>query len=206
MKSLSEFKDKSLITGVGRFCLKCKSNSSSREYISISSGRRIKLDNELSRSDTNKLLSFSENPLKYARGTGKSREKIQYLNSIKYKFSDGQLATYNSARKKYNEALEKQTPAPKKDFGKDLEQAFKDRRTVKIRYKGSWRAVDPYALNNTYCVAFCHLARDIRTFRIDRIQGAELSENFNFDKSLQKTAQSRLVEAPSYRGYKYRRY
>lgn len=206
MKSLSEFKDNSLITGVGRFCLKCKSNSSSREYISISSGRRIKLDNELSRSDTNKLLSFSENPLKYARGTGKSREKIQYLNSIKYKFSDGQLATYNSARKKYNEALEKQTITPKKDFGKDLEQAFEDRRTVKIRYKGSWRAVDPYALNNTYCVAFCHLARDIRTFRIDRIQGAELSENFNFDKSLQNTAKTRLIEAPSYRGYKYRRY
>jgi len=203
---LSEFKDRSLITGVGRFCLKCKSNSSSREYISISSGRRVKLDNELSRSDNNKLLSFSENPLKYTRGTSKSREKIRYLDSIRHKFSDGQLATYNTARKRYDEVLEKQTPAPKKDLSKNLEQAFKNHRTVRIRYKGSWRAIDIYSLNNTYCVAYCHLARDIRTFRVDRIQGIELSETFNPDKSLQKTAQIRLIEAPSYRGYKYRRY
>lgn len=186
--------------------MKCKSNSSFREYISISSGRRIKLDNELSRSDTNKLLSFSESPLKYVRGTSKSKEKVKYLDSIKYKFSDGQRATYNVARKKYDEAFQKKRSVSKKDFSKDLKQAFNDHRTVRIRYKGSWRAIDLYALNDTYCVAYCHLARDIRTFRIDRIQGIELSENFNFDKSLQRTAQTRLVEAPSYRGYKYRRY
>ena len=206
MKSLSEFKDKSLITGIGRFCLKCKSNLSSRQYISISSGRREKLDDELSRSDTNKLLSFSESPLKYARGTSKSKEKVKYLDSIKYKFSDGQLATYNIARKKYDGVLKEQTPAQKKDFSKDLKQAFDNHQTIKIRYKGSWRAIDPYALNNTYCVAYCHLARDIRTFRVDRIQGVELSENFKFDKSLEKTAQERLIVAPSYKGYRYRRY
>ena len=206
MKSLSEFKDRSLITGVGRFCLKCKLNSSSREYISISSGRRVRFDNELSRSDANKLLSFSENPLKYTRGTSRSREKIKYLDSIKHKFSDGQLATYNTAREEYDQVLEKQTPAPSKNSSKDLEQAFKDHQTVRIRYKGSWRAIDPYALNNKYCVAYCHLARDIRTFRVDRIQGTELSESFNFDKSLQNTAKTRLIEAPSYRGNKYRKY
>lgn len=199
---MSGFRDSSLITGIGRFCLECKSNSSSREYISTSSGRRIKLDDELSRSDNNKLLSFSESPLKYARGTSKSKEKVKYLDSIKYKFSDGQLATYNAARKKYDEAFQEKTLVSKKDFSKDLEQAFNDHRTVRIRYKGSWRAVDPYALNNTYCVAYCHLARDIRTFRIDRIQGTELSENYNLDKSLQRTAQTRLIEAPNYRGYR----
>lgn len=73
---------------------------------------------------------------------------------------------------------------------------------MKIRYKGSWRTIDPYSLNNTYIVAYCHLARDIRTFRIDRIQGVELSEAFDFDKSLQTTAQGRLIEAPNYRGYR----
>jgi len=124
------------------------------------------------------------------------------LDSIKYKFSDGQLATYNAVRKKYDEALQEKISVSKKDFSKDLEQAFNNHRTVRIRYKGSWRAIDPYSLNDTYCVAYCHLARDIRTFRIDRIQGTELSENFNFDKSLQRTAQTRLIEAPNYRGYK----
>lgn len=203
---MSKFRDSSLITGIGRFCLECKSGLSSREYISTSSGRRVKLDNELSRSDNNKLLSFSESPLKYARGTSKSKKKVEYLDSIKHKFSDGQLATYNAARKKYNEALQEKVLVSRKDFNKDLEQAFNNHQTIRIRYKGSWRAIDPYALNNTYCVAYCHLARDIRTFRIDRIQGAELSENFNFDKSLQGTAQTRLIEAPNYRGYRYRRY
>jgi len=204
VKSLSRFRDSSLITGIGRFCLECKSSASSREYISTSSGRRVKLDNELSRNENNKLLSFSESPLKYARGTSKSKEKVEYLDSIKYKFSDGQLATYNAAHKKYKEALQEKESASKKDFNKDknLEQAFNNHQTIRIRYKGSWRAIDPYALNNTYCVAYCHLARDIRTFRIDRIQETELSENFNFDKSLQKTAQTRLIEAPNYRGYR----
>ncbi|MDA2922271.1 WYL domain-containing protein [Patescibacteria group bacterium AH-259-L07] len=182
--------------------MECKSKPSSREYISTSSGRRIKLDNELSRSDTNKLLSFSENPLKYAKGTSKSKEKVKYLDSIKYKFSDGQLATYDAARKNYDEALQKKISVSKKDFSRDLEQAFNDHQTVRIRYKGLWRAIDPYALNDTYCVAYCHLARDIRTFRIDRIQETELSGNFNFDKSLQKTAQIKLIEAPNYRGYR----
>lgn len=199
---MSKFRDSSLITEIGRFCLECKSNSIFREYTSTSSGRRIKLDDELSRSDNNKLLSFSESPLKYARGTSKSKEKVKYLDSIKYKFSDGQLATYNAARKKYDEALQERILVSKKDFIKDLEQAFNDHRTVRIRYKGSWRAIDPYALNNTYCVAYCHFARDIRIFRIDRIQGTELFENYNVDKSLQRTAQTRLIEAPNYRGYR----
>lgn len=204
---MSKFRDSSLITGVGRFCLKCKTISRSLGYISISSGRRIKLDNELSRSDNNKLGSFSENPLKYARGTSRSKEKVDYLESIKYKFSEGQLATYNTARKEYDEALQKRISVSKKEyFSKDLEQAFHNHQTVRICYKGSWRAIDPYALNNKYCVAYCHLARDIRTFRIDRIQGIELSDNFNFDKSLERTAQARLVEAPNYGRHRYKKY
>lgn len=203
MKSLSEFKDKSLITGFGRFCLKCKSNSSSREYISISSGKREKLSDELSRSDTNKLLSFSENPLKYARGTSKSKEKVEYLDGIKHKFSEGQLAAYATARKKYDAALTSKVisrTTRRIGYNSVLKEAFNNRRSVKIRYKGSWRTIDPYALNSTYVVAYCHFARDIRTFRIDRMQGAELSETFNFDKSLQKTTQEKLIEAPRYRG------
>jgi hypothetical protein len=198
-----------LVTGVGRFCLDCKAGIASREYISTSSGRRIKSAYELSKSDNNKLISFSENPSKYVRGTIRSKDKIDYLESIKYKFSDGQLATYANARKIYDTALTEKVIAnyQKKDCVKDLEMAFNSHRSVKIRYKGLWRTIDPYTLNKVYCVAYCHIARDIRTFRVDRIQDVKLSDPFIFDKSLHSTAQGRLIEAPSYR-YKrfWRRY
>lgn len=196
-----------MVTGVGRFCLDCKSEIASHEYISISSGRRIKSIDELSKSDNNKLLSFSEDPSKYARGTTRSKDKVDYLESIKHKFSDGQLSTYANARKIYDTALtEKATVRYQSaSSSKDLEAAFNSHQSVKIRYKGSWRTIDPYALNKTYCVAYCHIARDIRTFRVDRIQDVKVADSFVFDKSLYNTAQGRLVEAPSYKYRNYRR-
>lgn len=189
-------------THVGRICLTCKSSSSSREYISTSISRHPKRDDEPSRGDMNKLLSFSENPEKYATGTSRANEKIKYLESIKHKLSEGQLKTYTAARKKYDTALTARTnlKSSKADYDAVLTEAFNGHRSVKIQYKGSWRTIDPYSLNRTYIVAYCHFARDIRTFRVDRIQGAELAEVFNFDKSLQTAAQSKLVAAPSYQG------
>jgi len=86
-----------------------------------------------------------------------------------------------------------------------INSALKNHLSVNLRYNGLQRAIHPYAMDGRYCVAYCTLRNDLRTFRIDRIQGAELSEDFNFDKSLQKIAQTRLIEAPSYRGYKYRK-
>lgn len=156
----------------------------------------------------NKLRSFYENPEKYATGSSRALEKIQYLENIKHKFSEGQLSIYITARKKFDAALvAKAEPEVNQDvdYSAILKEAFTHRRSVKIRYKGSWRTIDPYSLNNTYVVAYCHLARDIRTFRVDRIQGADLADSFSFNGSLQETAQSRLVEAPGYRGYKRRR-
>jgi len=263
IRSLVDFKDKTLITGQGRFCRLCKArqagraycdpvvdreyfyqtcsdcqnevkidsltgevksnctcgkyrkespktrqqnglpNPKSRGYVSISTGKRPRRDDEPSRSDIIKLLSFSEDPEKYARGTSRAMEKVQYLESIKHKFSKGQLATYSRAFKKYNAALEVKLALKttrEDDHSAVLKEAFDSHRSVKIRYKDSWRTIDPYSLNNTYVVAYCHSAHDIRTFRVDRIQGAELSEVFNPDKVLQTTAQSRLSEAPNYRG------
>lgn len=142
------------------------------------------------------------NPEKYASGTSRAKEKVEYLENIKFKFSKEQLATYTKARNKYDTAVvrKKKPRILKKDYGTILADAFNSHRSVKIRYKGSWRTIDPYSLNETYVVAYCHSARDIRTFRVDRIQGAELLENFRIDRSLQSTAKSRLVEAPSYSG------
>lgn len=208
IKPLSEFKDSSLVTGIGRFCLTCKTAPAYRKYFTESTIERRDPDAP-SKSDINKLLSFLERPEKYATGTSRTKEKVQYLDSIVHKFSEGQQATYDAAKEKYAAALADKAEVkvqPKKEYIAVIKEAFDNRRSVKIRYKGSWRTIDPYALNGTYVVSYCHFARDIRTFRIDRIQGAELSEPFSLDKSMQTTAQSRLVEAPSYsyRGYRRR--
>ena len=202
IKTLADFKDNSLVTGLGRFCRACKSGSNTWSYHPIKQ-KQVQSENEPTKSDINKLLSFSEDPEKYATGTDKAREKVEYLESIEHKFSDGQFTTYETARKKYDAALvsKAEIKSRKVDYSAVLNKAFNSHKSVKIRYKGSWRTIDPYSLNNTYVVAYCHFARDIRTFRVDRIQGAELSEGFNFDKSLQTTANSRLGEAPSYKGH-----
>ena len=207
IKPISDFKDRSLVTGLGRFCLACKAQPSSWKYVPVDGDRRVKSENEPSKSDVNKLLSFSENPEKYATVTSRAKERVEYLESIKQKFSEGQLTKYTMARKKYDAAVatKKEPGIQKEDFSTILAEAFMNHKSVKIRYKGSWRTIDPYALNKTYVVAYCHIARDIRTFRVDRIQGAELSSGFSFDRSLQATAQFRLVEAPSYKGGGHRR-
>lgn len=201
IKPHSEFRDKSLVTGIGKMCIQCKSGSDSQEDIKTNQSGHKK--SKLSQSDINKLFSFSKNPLKYALGTTKSKEKVEYLENIKSKFNAGQLKTYSRARKQYDAALSRKVGSKNKkgDFYTDLGQALNNHQSAKIRYKGTWRTIDPYALNKTYCVAYCHLKQDIRTFRIDRIQSVQLSANFNYDKSLQDIAQQKLREAPNYRSY-----
>lgn len=74
---------------------------------------------------------------------------------------------------------------------RELEQAEKDRRTIRIAYRKAHaeqadeREVDPYGLaydrNEWYVVAFCHRSRAVRTFRADRIARMEPTEAL-FDK------------------------
>lgn len=198
---------------MGRFCIECKSKTSffghvstGFGHISTSKGRIARLESDPSRSDINKLLSFTGAPRKYATGSARAKEKVEYLESIKHKLTEGQLAAYNSARAEYDAemALKKQPVVQKENNAAILNEAFNKHRSVKIRYKGAWRTIDPYSLNGTYVVAYCHLACDIRTFRVDRIQAAELLEEFSFDESLHVKAQPRLTEAPTYRGYRRR--
>jgi predicted DNA-binding transcriptional regulator YafY len=69
---------------------------------------------------------------------------------------------------------------------RDLEQAEKDGRTVRIAYRKAnaeqvdEREVDPYGLaydrNEWYAVAFCHRSQAVRTFRVDRISWLEPTE------------------------------
>lgn len=191
--------------------MSCKDHSQhqSWDYVAADNEQRIKNESEVTKSDINKLNSFIEFPEKYARGTSVAKEKVKYLDSIKNKFNQAQLAGFTAAYRKYLAEMlaKKESSVVKKvDYSSVLMEAFNAHRSVKIRYKGSWRTIDPYLLNTTYVSAYCHLARDMRTFRIDRIQGAELSEGFSFDKSLQSTAQAGLSKAPSYKYGKYRRY
>jgi predicted DNA-binding transcriptional regulator YafY len=70
----------------------------------------------------------------------------------------------------------------------DLRRCVARRRRVALTYQSfrqetTTRTVDPYALalqwGNWYLAAFCHLREDMRTFRIDRIQRVEpTDENF----------------------------
>lgn len=197
---------------MGRFCRECKKTSSfghvttSFGYISTSKGRVARLEGEPSRSDINKLLSFTGTPRKYATGSARAKEKVEYLESIKYKLTEGQLAAYSSARAEYDAEMElKKRPVIQKENNVTiLTEAFDNHRSARIQYKGAWRTIDPYSLNSTYVVAYCHMACDIRTFRVDRIQAAELLEEFSFDESLHEKAQPRLTEAPTYRGYRRR--
>ena len=201
IKPLEDFKDNSLVTGLGRFCRDCQSGTNKWSYHPITA-KQVKSENDPTKSDVNKLLSFSENPEKYATNSATAREKVLYLESIEHKFSEGQYATYATALKRYDAALAAKAEAKtqKVDYSAVLKEGFNNHISVKIRYKGSWRTIDPYSLNGTYVVAYCHTARDIRTFRVDRVQGAELANAFSVDRSLQSTAQSRIVEAPSYKG------
>ncbi|WP_339324902.1 YafY family protein [Paenibacillus sp. FSL W8-0194] len=69
---------------------------------------------------------------------------------------------------------------------RELEQAEKDRRTIRIAYRkanaeqADEREVDPYGLaydrNEWYVVAFCHRSRAVRTFRVDRIARMQPTE------------------------------
>ncbi len=69
-----------------------------------------------------------------------------------------------------------------------LTQAVQERRSVSVRYRSregaeTHRTVDPYGVAWTeglwYLAGYCHLRRDLRTFRLDRIASAEsIAERF----------------------------
>ncbi len=63
-----------------------------------------------------------------------------------------------------------------------LAQAFADRRTVEIEYApagaptGQRRRVNIYGLTGQYLEGFCHLRQDVRSFRVDRVRAATLTD------------------------------
>ena len=78
-----------------------------------------------------------------------------------------------------------------------LEQACQRKQRVWMRYYSptnneiSEREIDPYVLhfsrNNPYVTGFCHLRREVRWFRVDRIQNLELrSQSFEIDPTFDR--------------------
>jgi len=157
IKQLNDFKDSSLKTGIGRFCLDCKL-----------------------------IPTYVESSV---RGVNKD--------------CDARTLS-KAAREEYRTILKakEKKERPRKEYIA-LKECLNSFRSVKIRYKGTWRTIDPYLLNETYVVSYCHSALDMRTFRIDRIQDVELLDRtFNLDKSLQSSAQAKLSNASNYRGHR----
>jgi predicted DNA-binding transcriptional regulator YafY len=78
-------------------------------------------------------------------------------------------------------SLKAQTPALEK-----LRRAVREHRSVRMDYQSSQvphatqRGLDPYALVHRwgwwYVIGFCHVHREVRTFRVDRISEIALSE------------------------------
>ncbi|WP_338465439.1 helix-turn-helix transcriptional regulator [Shouchella rhizosphaerae] len=72
-------------------------------------------------------------------------------------------------------------------FLKELEQAVANGYSVKILYykkgeeQSTYRLVDPYRIiywnNKWYVIGFCHLRKDIRSFRVDRMESLMVTEN-----------------------------
>lgn len=85
------------------------------------------------------------------------------------------------------EVISRLSSLPMEPFLNELEQAVADGYSVKILYHKSgieqskYRLVDPYKIiywnNKWYVIGFCHLRNDIRSFRVDRMEGLMLTEN-----------------------------
>jgi predicted DNA-binding transcriptional regulator YafY len=153
VKPLSDFEDKSLVTGIGKVCFKCKAESKTKKA-------RRKYEAKKARRKNNTKIVVKKDP-----------------RTIKTDYNISSIVSFKEST---------------------LRVGLNHHKSVKILYKGKWRTIDPYALNDTYVVAYCHLSNDIRTFRIDRIENIVLSGSFSFDKYLQTTAQSGLRQAPNY--------
>jgi transposase-like protein len=90
---------------------------------------------------------------------------------------------------------------PKIDFYKEIKNCIDSRRSVQINYKGKSRVIDPYVVNDTYFSGYCHYAKDIRTFRIDRIKGITEVDSYECNKSLEEEASEKILEARNYRNF-----
>lgn len=79
--------------------------------------------------------------------------------------------------------------------------AMDDNRAVTIRYKGLERTIHPYALDETYCAAYCTYKEDMRNFRLDRMTIIEVDDVFVINDNYAKLANQNIEKLRNYRHY-----
>ena len=55
-----------------------------------------------------------------------------------------------------------------------FKQAAKEKRSVKVLYGAKERLIDVHRFDGIYIRAYCHLRKEERTFRLDRVEEAEV--------------------------------
>jgi predicted DNA-binding transcriptional regulator YafY len=90
----------------------------------------------------------------------------------------------------------------------DVSQAVQQRERLEVRYRShksgfTYRNLDPYGIvylnNNWYVAGYCHLRKDVRTFRLDRLEVLKTTgETFKPPKNFNafKTISESLAQAP----------
>jgi predicted DNA-binding transcriptional regulator YafY len=90
----------------------------------------------------------------------------------------------------------------------DVSQAVQQRERLEVRYRShqsgfTYRKLDPYGIvylnNNWYVAGYCHLRKDVRTFRLDRLEILKTTgETFKPPKNFNafKTVSESLAQAP----------
>lgn len=90
----------------------------------------------------------------------------------------------------------------------DVSQAVRQRERLEVRYRSressfTYRKLDPYGIvylnNNWYVAGYCHLRKDVRTFRLDRLEVLKTTgETFKPPKNFNafKTISESLAQAP----------
>ncbi|MGL4609837.1 MAG: helix-turn-helix transcriptional regulator [Trueperaceae bacterium] len=90
----------------------------------------------------------------------------------------------------------------------DVSQAVQHKERLEVRYRShesgfTYRKLDPYGIvylnNNWYVAGYCHLRKDVRTFRLDRLEILKTTgETFKPPKNFNafKTISESLAQAP----------
>ena len=198
-----------MVTGIGRFCNSCKKQSSP-DY-SWHTGEQHNSSGLSKNTDLNRLKTFVTSPKKYATGTERAKAKIEYLDSLVDEMDDRQRNQYEGAKQIYEATLKRTvTPQASVSTARTVElinAAIENHHTLTITYKGFKRDIYPYKTDGKYCIAYCTLRKELRTFRVDRMEGVRATGVFNPDAELFAEAQDKIADAPNFRNYRaYRQY
>ena len=97
-----------------------------------------------------------------------------------------------------NKSLSKEKIS-RQNVDKLIKKALENRLVISMEYKGFPRVIFPYCADNTYCVGYCTLKSDLRTFRIDRMKNVTLGQEFEFDYGLSSRSLNQINNVGNFR-------